>query len=87
MLSSLGKLVFGIGGGVTGGYIGWLALLKSQEGCEISKVVLKNECGSTPLWKSEDKVVNLREKDYSNFMSRRQGRYVLINLEYIRFKT
>lgn len=74
VFTSLGKTVLGISGGIVGGYIGWYGVLKSQEGSEIYRVVLKNECGTTPLWKSEDSVVNLREKDYKTFMSRRQGR-------------
>lgn len=56
-------------------YLGWLAVLKTQETGEIERVVLKNECGSTPLWRKEEQVVNLRERDYKTFMSRRDGRY------------
>jgi hypothetical protein len=61
---------------VAGGYLGFLALLKAQEGGEINRVVSKNECGSTPLWRKEEQVVNLREHDYKTFMARREGRYL-----------
>ena len=40
-------------------------------------MVAKNECGSTPLWRKEEQVVNLREKDYKAFMSRREGQYFM----------
>lgn len=59
-----------------GSYLGFLAVLKAQESGEINRVVAKNECGSTPLWRKEDAVVNLRERDYKTFMSRREGRYL-----------
>lgn len=75
--SSYGKLFTGVAGSIGGSYLGYLALLKSQESGEINRVVSKNECGSTPLWRREDQVVNLRERDYKTFMSRRDGRYVM----------
>jgi hypothetical protein len=71
---SYGKILTGAAGAVGGSYLGFLGLLKAQEGGEISRVVAKNECGSTPLWRKEDQVVNLRERDYKTFMSRREGR-------------
>lgn len=73
--TSYGRLLLGVTGSVGGSYVGFLGLLKAQEGGEISRVVAKNECGSTPLWRREDHVVNLRERDYKTFMSRREGRY------------
>ena len=33
----------------------------------------RNDCGSTPVWKNPEAVVNLREKDYKTFMNRRDG--------------
>jgi hypothetical protein len=75
LFTSYGKITTGVAGTAIGSYLGWLAVLKSQEGSEIQRVVLKNECGSTPLWRREDHVVNLRERDYKTFMSRRDGRY------------
>jgi hypothetical protein len=71
VFSSYGKIFAGVGGSLVGAYFGWYALLKTQEGSEIERVVSKNECGATPLWKDEAKVVNLRELEYKIFMSRR----------------
>jgi hypothetical protein len=71
---SYGKIVTGAAVSVGGRYLGFLALLKAQESSEINRVVSKNECGSTPLWRRQDQVVNLRESDYKTFMSRREGR-------------
>lgn len=51
---SYGKIVTGSAGAVGGTYLGFLAFLKAQEGSEINRVVAKNECGSTPLWRKED---------------------------------
>jgi uncharacterized protein YfbU (UPF0304 family) len=70
---SYGKVFTGLLGSTGGAYLGYLALLKSQEGSEVNRVVSKNECAATPLWQKEDQVVNLREKDYKKFMSRREG--------------
>lgn len=72
--TSYGKIFTAAAATLGGGYLGWLALLKSQERDEFIRVVKKNECGSTPLWRNEESVVNLRDKDYKTFMSRRDGR-------------
>ena len=76
--NSYRNVVTGFGVAATAGYLGWLALLKTTEGSEIDRVVSKNECGSTPLWKKETAVVNLRDRDYKTFMARREGRYSII---------
>jgi hypothetical protein len=77
-LNSYRNSITGFGVAATAGYLGWLALFKTTEGGEIDRVVSKNECGSTPLWKKEAAVVNLREKDYKTFMARREGRYLIL---------
>lgn len=69
--SSYGRIIVGAAGSVGGAYLGYLGLLKAQESSEINRVVSKNECGSTPLWRKEELVVNLRERDYKTFMTRR----------------
>ena len=63
-----------------GSYFGWWGLLKAQESSEYTRLVSRNDCAATPLWRKEDQVVNLREKDYKIFMKRREGLYFYCNL-------
>ena len=53
LATSFGRLSIGVGGAFVGSYIGWLGLLKSQESSEYERLVSRNDCGSTPLWRKE----------------------------------
>jgi len=50
---SYGKILAGVGGAYIGSYLGWWALLKAQESSEYTRLVSRNDCAATPLWRSE----------------------------------
>lgn len=73
IFTSYNKILLATGGSLFAGYVGWLGVLRSQQGSEFNRLVTRNDCGSTPVWKNPEAVVNLREKDYKTFMNRRDG--------------
>ena len=45
-----------------GSWLGWTLVMSGKSGSELSSIIETNDCLYTPVWKSREAVINLKER-------------------------